>query len=67
MISPLKAYSDLLYTQKEFSFPKSVRFPRIPGLTPTEYSCNVRPVDRSRSPSFGVGDRFKPAVCSKQI
>ena len=65
MTSPLKAYNDLLYTQKEYSFPKSSRFPLLKPNTPTDFTSNVQSITRSRSPSFGVGDRFKSVVSSK--
>ena len=46
-------------SQQKFSFGKQWRFPSVKPTTPTDFTANLTSTFGRRSPSFGVGERFK--------
>ena len=46
--------------QSKFSFPKDRRRSQVPAsITPTDFNYTLKSSFGNRSPSFGVGERFK--------
>jgi hypothetical protein len=46
-------------SQQKFSFGKQRRFPSVKPTTPTDFTVTLNSTFGRRSPSFGVGERFK--------
>jgi hypothetical protein len=48
--------------QQKYSFGKDSRFKQTVTTTPTDFNVTLPSTFDRRSPSFGIGDRFKGAV-----
>lgn len=49
-------------SKQKYSFSKGDRFKSISGRTPSEFTVTLKDTFNKRSPSFGVGERFRERI-----